>query len=383
MWPTMNPKRTLVLAFLTILTPALMGCQLGYIVRQGVHQFRLLAQTRPVEEVLADPTVPSHIKDKIRLVQEVRAFGESHLGLSPSGAYRSYIEIQGDVVAYVVSASAKDRLEPYLWRFPLVGRFPYKGFFRLQEARAQRQDLDGKGYDTHLSGVAAFSALRWFSDPLYSSMLRMDEIDLVYTILHEMVHSTVFFPNHVDFNEQLATFVGWRGTVAFMETVHGSSSPMAHHAEDAIHDERLMGAFLTWAHGRLDAFYALPLSPEEKLARRQAVFEEIRAKLVQRLEALKTKRFSALEHLAWNNASLLALWRYRYDTGPLEALYAKVGNDLQTLMSTMRHWRELGLDPRTALERKLSGEDSIGTGPYPQQEQPSTSTKSEYRNRLG
>jgi predicted aminopeptidase len=357
----MNPRSVLVLALLSIVIPALAGCQLGYIVRQGFHQIQLLSQRRPVEDVLADPRVSPQIKERIQLVQRARAFGEDQLGLRTTGAYRSYIEIQGDVLAYVVSASPKDRLEPYLWRFPLVGRFPYKGFFRIEEAQAQRDALEEEGYDTHLSGVVAFTALGWFSDPLYASMLRMDEIDLVYTILHEMVHATVFFPDHVDFNEQLATFVGWKGAAAFMDRVHGAASPDAQRANDAIHDEMLVGEFLASAYARMAALYDLPIASDEKIMRRDGAFAEIRTALHRTLSKRRTSRFSALEQLVWNNASLLALWRYRYDTGPLETLYVHLGRDLRGLMATTARWRDRGLDPRTALRATLSGGHAAGS----------------------
>ena len=336
------------LALGTILL-TLTGCEIGYLARQGYYQARLLAQRRPVEEVLADPAVDAGIKERIRLVQRVRAFGESELDLGSSKSYTSYVEVEAKAVAYVVSASPKDRLEPYLWRFPLVGRFPYKGFFVLEDAREEEEELRNSGYDTHLSAASAFSALGWFSDPLYSPMLRMDEMDLIYTILHEMVHTTAFFPDHVDFNEQLATFVGWQGTMAFLKSERGGNSPGAELAWQAIQDERRVSQFLALAHDRLSTWYALPLSPEEKVSRREEHFQEIRAEAAALLPRLATRRFSGLEAFPWNNASLLALYRYRYDVGALEALSERMAGDLKALVTLVQSWRERGLDPAETL----------------------------------
>jgi predicted aminopeptidase len=327
----------------------LAGCEIGYLARQGYYQVRLLAQRRPVEEVLADPSVEASIKEKIWLVQRVRTFGESQLGLRPSKSYQSYIEVQGKAVAYMVSASLKDRLEPYLWSFPLVGRFPYKGFFHLDDAREEAEELRSNGYDIHLSTATAFSALGWFSDPLYSPMLGMDELDLIYTILHEMVHASAFFPNHVDFNEQLATFVGWRGTLAFLEAERGAGSSEAQLARRAIQDERLISQFLSWAHETLSSLYALPLSPGEKMSRREEIFREIRGRAAALVPQLATRRFSGLEAFSWNNASLLALWRYRYDVGPLDALSERTAGDLKALVNLVHSWRDRDLDPARAL----------------------------------
>ncbi|MGQ9654070.1 MAG: aminopeptidase [Thermodesulfobacteriota bacterium] len=340
---------------LMLLLPAVLGCEIGYAVRQGWHQARLLARERAVQEVLDDPSVHKTIKEGILLVQEVRDFGQSHLGLSPSANYRSFIDVEGEVVAFTVSASKKDCLEPYLWRFPLLGAFPYKGFFDRRDAVEEEMTLRGLGYDTHLSGVVAFSALGWFPDPLYSSMLRMPRMDLIYTVLHEMVHGTVFFKHRVDFNERLATFVGWKGALSFMENKYGRHSPEAKEALEVIEDEKRLAEFLQRAKGRLSSFYALPITSEAKIEGREEVFREIQEEARRLLPGMKTRRFVDLDRMIWNNASLMALWRYSYDVGDLDSAYDRAGGDLKALLARAKEWMDLGIDPEEALRKELRG----------------------------
>jgi predicted aminopeptidase len=304
-----------------------------------------------VEEVLADPEIKDDIKDRIRLVQRVRAFGENHMGLRPSRGYGTFIEIQGDAVAYVVSACPKERLAPFLWRFPIVGEFPYKGFFRRAEAEMEKAEMEAKGYDAHLSAASAFSALGWFSDPLYSSMLRMEPIDLIYTIFHEMVHGTVFFPDQVDFNEQVATLIGWEGVLAFTSSEHGKDSPESKRVRDAIEDEKQVARFLSWAYDRLVDYYSRPIAVSQKIAGRDGVFEEIRNGAISLLPELRTPRYGRLPAISWNNATLMAFWRYRYDTGPLGSLYEREGRDLQYLIQILKKWLETGWNPKELLEK--------------------------------
>jgi predicted aminopeptidase len=185
-------------------------------------------------------------------------------------------------------------------------------------------------------------------------MLLMDDIDLVYTILHEMVHGTVFFPDSVDFNEQLATFVGWQGTVAFMEKIYGADSPQARMARQILREEIRLGQFLNWAYDRMLCYYALPLQSDQKVRGRQQIFEAIGEELRQVLSEMGTTRFFPLEEIVWNNASLLALWRYRYDSGDLECLYTHLGSDLRSLMALMKAWREDELDPQRAMKQQLA-----------------------------
>ena len=341
------------LVFLTAIL--LSGCQIGYITKQGVEQLRLLSERKPVSEILDDPNTDPVIKQRIRLVQKVRRFGTDELGLRPSKAYRSYIEIDGNVVAYVASASHKDRLEPYYWTFPVVGRFPYKGFFHRIDAEAQLEKLKAEGYDVHLGGATAYSALGWFSDPLYSSMLRMDEIDLAYTILHEMVHGTVYFPDETDFNEQLATLAGWEGALAFWTAERGPDSPEAKRTKKAVETEKRLAAFFSQAYDRLSAYYESPLARSVKIEGRDRIFSEIEKRLDAVCSRLTPKRCASLQTVTWNNASLLAFWRYRYDTGGLEVLYERLGRNPEALIETIGGWLHNGIAPVAAL-REVLGE---------------------------
>jgi predicted aminopeptidase len=334
-----------------VLTLLLSGCQIGYLVKQGYVQARLLAQRRPVEEVLADPSVAVPVKAKIRLVQRVCEYGRTALGLEVDDAYKSYIEIKGRVLAYVVSAAYKDRLEPYTWRFPIVGRLPYKGFFDLTDAEAQASALGKRGYDTALSVATAFSSLGWFADPLYSSMTDLSEIDLTYTILHELVHGTIFFEDHVDFNEQLATFIGWQAALQFLREVHGTAAPVLEKAREVIHDEKLLNTFLSRAYEQLTIYYGQDLPSEEILESRPDLFHKLQGDFKDYLPRFKTARFAGLAHLQWNNAVFLALWRYRYNTGSLEDLYLKLDRNLAAFIQTVKGWQKQGKDPDTLLAR--------------------------------
>jgi predicted aminopeptidase len=165
----------------------------------------------------------------------------------------------------------------------------------------------------------------------------------------------VFFRDRVDFNEQLATLVGWQGAVLYQEAAHGPDSPQARRAREALEDARREAAFLEDAHRRLQAFYDLPLSPEEKLAGRGAVFEEIRRDARSLAGALAAPGRSPLEDRPWNNASLLALWRYRYDTGGLEALHVRLGRDLRRLIAWVKEWQAQGWDPREMMAQGAPG----------------------------
>jgi len=339
---------TIVLGILGIL---LCGCEINYLLSQGYHQVKLLSTRRSLEHVLADPNVSEFLKERIRLVQEVCEFAGKDLGLKTAKSYRSFIEIQGPVVAYVVSACLKHRLEPYLWRFPLVGSFPYKGFFNLEEAKKEKTLLETKGLDTHLTGATAFSALGWFADPIYSSMLRLQDIDLCYTIFHELVHATVFFQDQVEFNEQLATFVGWQAALLFFQ----EKKKDLHKTEKIIEilkEEQALAELLGELKDELDGLYASQMELEYKLQRRKEIFEKAKRRLSHLGKTFGGGRLEALAAMDWNNASFLALWRYRYDVGELNKLFSKLGGELRALLRMVVSWQENGFDPLLKLREE-------------------------------
>ncbi|MBM3270087.1 MAG: aminopeptidase [Candidatus Sericytochromatia bacterium] len=215
---------------------------------------------------------------KLRLVREIKAFAIREIGLRESKSYETFVNLDGAALSHVVSAAHRDRLEGYLWHFPIVGAVPYKGFFERADAEAEQARLERAGFDTHLRAVAAFSLLGFLADPFYSSMLSYGTESLANIVIHELTHATVFLPGNPVFNESFATYVGNRGSVEFLAARFGADSPEVRAARDHEHDDRLFGEFIAKALSRLREYYArADLSPEGKLAGRDALFEAARA----------------------------------------------------------------------------------------------------------
>src|SRR5690606_27837765 len=121
-------------------------------------------------------------------------------------------------------ASEPFRLVPYTWTFPILGSVPYKGFFNEQSAVALADALASEGWDVNVRNPGGWSTLGWFTDPILSEMLEKDEGDLASLIIHEMVHATIFVKDSIEFNENLASFIGDRGAEAFLVARFGTQS---------------------------------------------------------------------------------------------------------------------------------------------------------------
>ncbi|WP_310590406.1 aminopeptidase [Dyadobacter sp. NIV53] len=125
---------------------------------------------------------------------------------------------------WVITASDRYRIKAYQWQFPIVGTFPYKGYFDSTRAVREEKVLIQNGYDTDIGEVSAWSTLGYLKDPILSSMLRRKEGSLANLILHELTHGTLFVKNNLELNENLASFVGDLGAIRFLKQKYGPES---------------------------------------------------------------------------------------------------------------------------------------------------------------
>src|SRR5215470_19734435 len=266
--------RLLRLSVLVLCTVCLSGCGLGYLWHVAVGQVSILARQRPVEDVLQDTLLTPQEQQKIGLILDVRVFAINQLDLRDSSSYTTFVHLDRPYVSYNLSAAPPDALTPYAWRFPFVGRTPYKGFFDKDYALYEQHELEQQGYDTYLRGVRAYSTLGYFTDPILSPMLAYDNFFLISTIIHEMLHQTVWIKGSVSFNESLANFVGEHGTLAYLVQRYGADAPEYQRYRDQRADALVFEEYMHALIERLEALYHEPISRADKLQRRVQVFAE-------------------------------------------------------------------------------------------------------------
>jgi predicted aminopeptidase len=329
-------KLILTALVLSVLFLGIGGCSAGYILRVGYGQAKVLLHQKPIRRVLRRGKLRRSERKKLRLVLAVKKFAEEEIGLEKTRNYTTYYDTGGTPVAYNVSACPKDALKPYLWSFPIVGRLPYKGFFCLDDAKEEAEALKRQDYDTLVRRVAAYSTLGWFSDPVFSPMLRYDPPDLANLIIHELTHATIFKKGDAAFNENVATFMGNRGSVAFLRHHYGKDAQAVRDTLDALADEKTFGVFMATLHRRLLTLYASAIPREEKIRKREEIFRQAKADYRALRPRLRTTTYDYFLRITLNNAVLLSFWRYHGDLDLLEEVFVALGRSLPDTLDLFR-----------------------------------------------
>ncbi len=314
-----------LLAVVLGITPT--GC---YISRAAYEEARILSRRQPITRLVADSATDPALRAKLRLVQEARRFAIDSLALTARKSFTAYSQLDRDTLVLVVTAAYRDRLARKTWWFPVVGSFPYKGFFDFPGALRTAETLRSDGFDVTVGPSSAFSTLGWFNDPLVSTTVKADSVTLVNTILHELLHNTFFAKGAVSFNESFATFVGGRGAEHFFRA--RGDSALLRRAEDEWYDDRLLGAF--WERTSNDVeqvFAALPDSAStERIAARDRVYARARTRLVDSIgPLLRTYPVGWAQKVKLNNAVLLSRRVYAERLDRFDSVYVAEGRDLK------------------------------------------------------
>jgi predicted aminopeptidase len=332
----------------------LSSCQINYIVKSAYNQFSMMNSQVTLDEALKDPKLTSEQKRKIQLAQEAREFAEQSLSLKPTKNYTSFVLLDRPYVTYVVSAAPKWKLQAFKWHYPIVGSMPYKGFFSEAEAKKEEENLKRENLDTYMRGVAAYSTLGWFTDPLLSSMLQYKDYDLVNTIIHETVHATLYIKHEADFNERMAVFIGNKGAEMFYLKKEGSDSPTLQTVKNENADDKIFSEWLSIKLKNLQAWYENLPTAEQSDDKRQRQFTQLQEDFKKEmLPRLKGETYKKFQNIKLNNARLLVYRTYMQDLGDFEKLYEKTGRDFKKFLDECMAF-EKEKDPVKALKNRAS-----------------------------
>jgi len=319
-----------------------------FVTRAGLEEISILQNREPIAELVADRTTDPAVRHALRLVLQSRDYAAS-LGLEAKETYTSYSDVGRDTLLLVLQAAPKDCICPYTWKYPIVGRIPYKGFFDFAAARREADRLEARGYDVYLRPSGAFSTLGWFNDPLLSTALTRDSVELAATVFHEIAHNTLYVKSATPFNESFAQFVGYRSAESFF--AERSDTANTRQASDRLNDEMVLGEFYAALIARLDSLYATKPDPAALAAGRAAAAVWARAELLGPVGArLRSYRLGNLPERPINNARLIGARIYRTRLDLFDRWFEQHGREVRTRVSALGRLME-GVEGDSAFAR--------------------------------
>lgn len=191
---------------------ALTGCEsVSYYTHAISGQITILNKRQPINQLLNETDISEKLKERLRLVLEIREFAESELRLPVKGQYTSFVDLERPYAVWNVYATPEFSFAPKTWCHPVIGCTSYKGYFSNKDAHNYADRLRKQGHDVFISSVVAYSTLGWFDDPVLNTFIYRNDIKLAALIFHELAHQLLYVENDTTFNESFATLVEQEG----------------------------------------------------------------------------------------------------------------------------------------------------------------------------
>jgi predicted aminopeptidase len=309
-----------------------------YGIQQGKGQLNVILNAKPINYFLEDENFPDSLKEKLIIAQQARTFAMHRLGLNDSENYTKMYDQKGEVLLWNLSACAPYQLQPYQWRFPFLGEMPYKGFFDLDKAKQEQVKLDKLGYDTRIRPVGGWSTLGILNDPILSNMLNRSDGALAEVIIHELTHSTIFIKNNIEFNENLASFIGEQGAQEFLAEKFKQSPEKF---ESYIVSEKDGWMFRQHMLIGTDSLNQLYLKMDNSLEdkNKSTLKSELIQKIVSQLDTVSftNQRYKKIfDKQLPNNAYFMSLKRYHSQKDTLNDLYANYDHNIKNMIEGLK-----------------------------------------------
>ena len=311
----------------------------------------LMSRRQPLDDLIESRETPEELKRRLGVVAEARAFAVAELGLPDNDSYRSYADLERDYVVWNVFAAPEFSLQPKTWCYPVAGCVAYRGYFSEENARKLAARLRERGYDVAVGGVAAYSTLGRFADPVLNTMLRWPDAELVATIFHELAHQKLYVKGDTGFNESFATAVADYGLAVWLQARGQSEQFDAYSRTREI--RRAIIDMVAAARTELAELYARDIDTRAKRLEKRQLLDGLSASAA----ALITDSDSGAPN--WlapplNNARLVSLNLYEGGLDAFRQLLEGCNNSLTCFYAEAQTLAELPLAERDQRLREIT-----------------------------
>jgi predicted aminopeptidase len=339
------------------------GCaDIAYYAQATEGQMKLMAATRPISELVKDPSTDPVLRKQLQQEIAIREFASKELALPDNGSYRSYADLGRPYVVWNVFAAPEFSMELQQWCMPFAGCVNYRGYYDKKDAELYAGKLSRAGADTYVGGVSAYSTLGYFSDPVLNTFLRYGDAEVAHIIFHELAHQLVYAKGDSAFNESFATTVEDEGMRRWLE-MSGAPERLGD-LEKQLQYSAQFHQLVEAGRDKLRAVYASSLAPDEMRRAKQAVITDMKHGYAD----LKTGWGGYDGYDQWfnqplNNATLGSVGLYTQWVPAFRALLEQQGGNLPRFYQRVAELAKLPEAERSAALDKLMPGRAVSSGP--------------------
>lgn len=324
--------------------------------RQAISgQMSILRHRQSSAALIAAPDTTPHLKERLTKVSELVRFAHENLALEPGKRYSTYAHIDGESVVWNVFAAPEFSTAPIQWCYPIAGCAVYRGYFSAGDAHRYARQLIAKRNDATVGGVAAYSTLGWFDDPVLSTFIDWSDADLAGLIFHELAHARVFVPGDTAFNESFATFVERRGELAWLRSL-GDEARLTRALARWQTWDRFVAYLLQW-RAELSGLYSQPANVVALRLLKNEVMSEVERCYRANRDVLGDQEWFFRQEI--NNASLVPFAAYHELVAAFERLFAQSEESWPAFYEHVAKIARLGAEAREAELKRLGEEGQI------------------------
>jgi predicted aminopeptidase len=286
--------KRLFLAFTSVL---IAGCSsqstVGYYWQSVTGHLAVMNAAKPISQWLDDVSTPETLKEKLRVVTQIRQFASDQLSLPDNKSYTKYADLKRPSVVWNVFATEELSMKLKTWCFPVAGCVSYKGFYAQTDAQAYATALREEGLEAYVAGIPAYSTLGWFDDPVLNTFINYPDGELARLIFHELGHQVLYVKNDSTFNESFATAIEELGLQRWLAALPPSVA-------DSQKRDKMLASYQEFSQRKLD-FVAL-------LKKQRVALEAVYAKEGDSTEVKRAGKLAVFQNLQDDYAKLKTQW---------------------------------------------------------------------------
>lgn len=311
---------------------SLPGCaSIKYYSQSIQGQFEVIQKRQAITDIINKQDISSSLRNELMSVLLLRHFSTEQLGLPINNSYLSYTDLERDYVIWNIFANDEFSIEPLSWCYLIVGCLSYRGYFSQSEAEQHAMQLKKQGYDIYLGGVAAYSTLGWFDDPVLNTMLPWGETYLATVMFHELAHQQLYIKNDTEFNESYADAVAHIGVTKWLEQKQDKEQLKEYQLSQS--HEKAFVALVIRYKSILDKLYKSSENENIKRKRKKDLFKKMRDEYFELTQEWGANPYKKLFSSEMNNAKLASIVTYRKFVPAFLEIYEKLNKNLARFYS--------------------------------------------------